>query len=89
MTVQQSHEIATTVRFSIREQLDWVADVSGACRALDASGDSTEDLCKHFPHSNEMSFVASNSAGSTLPQGFILKVITWKQPGGIRYKRYF
>lgn len=27
MTVQQSHEIATTVRFLIREQLDWVADV--------------------------------------------------------------
>lgn len=27
MTVQQSHEIATTVRFAIREQLDWVADV--------------------------------------------------------------
>ncbi len=27
MTVQQSHDIATTVRFAIREQLDWVADV--------------------------------------------------------------
>lgn len=27
MTVQQSHEIATVVRFKIRENLDWVADV--------------------------------------------------------------
>lgn len=27
MTVWKSHEIATTVRFAIREQLDWVADV--------------------------------------------------------------
>ena len=27
MTVQQSHEIATVVRFKIRENFDWVADV--------------------------------------------------------------
>lgn len=27
MTVQESHELATTVRFRIREELDWVADV--------------------------------------------------------------
>ncbi len=27
MTVRKSHEIATSVRFAIREQLDWVADV--------------------------------------------------------------
>jgi cation diffusion facilitator family transporter len=27
MTVRASHDIATTVRFAIREQLDWVADV--------------------------------------------------------------
>ena len=27
MTVRQSHEIANKVRFRIREQLDWVADV--------------------------------------------------------------
>jgi cation diffusion facilitator family transporter len=27
MSVRQSHEIATAVRFKIREQLDWVADV--------------------------------------------------------------
>jgi divalent metal cation (Fe/Co/Zn/Cd) transporter len=27
MTVWKFHEIATTVRFAIREQLDWVADV--------------------------------------------------------------
>jgi cation diffusion facilitator family transporter len=27
MTVQQSHDIATTVRFEIRKEIDWVADV--------------------------------------------------------------
>ncbi len=27
MTVRQSHDVATAVRFAIREQLDWVADV--------------------------------------------------------------
>ena len=27
MTVWKSHELATTVRFAIREKLDWVADV--------------------------------------------------------------
>jgi len=27
MTVQASHDLATSTRFSIREQLDWVADV--------------------------------------------------------------
>ncbi len=27
MTVQQSHEVATAVRFKIRENIDWVADV--------------------------------------------------------------
>lgn len=27
MTVRESHQIATTVRFAIREQLEWVADV--------------------------------------------------------------
>ena len=27
MTVQDSHHLATTTRFRIREELDWVADV--------------------------------------------------------------
>ncbi len=27
MTVRESHDIATAVRFAIREQLEWVADV--------------------------------------------------------------
>ena len=27
MTVQESHDLATTTRFLIREKLDWVADV--------------------------------------------------------------